>query len=48
MNTTLMNSGNSKTSDPDRLLLNLSDKINLERSDKYVALSWKNKVIQKQ
>ena len=29
----------SKTSDPYRLLLNLSDKINLKRSDKYVALS---------
>ena len=44
-----MNSENSKTSDPHRLLLNLSDKINLKRSDKYVALSnlsiyctWKN------
>ena len=44
-----MNSRNSKTSDPHRLLLNLSDKINLKRSDKYVALSnlsiyytWKN------
>ena len=34
-----MNSGNSKTSDPHRLLLNLSDKINLKRSDKCVALS---------
>ena len=34
-----MNSGKSKTSDPYRLLLNLSDKINLKRSDKYVALS---------
>ena len=34
-----MNSKNSKTSDPHRLLLNLSDKINLKRSDKYVALS---------
>ena len=34
-----MNSGNSKTSNPHRLLLNLSDKINLKRSDKYVALS---------
>ena len=43
MDTIFMNSGNSKTSDPDRLLLNLSDKIKLERSDKYVALSWKNK-----
>ena len=34
-----MNSKNSKTSEPDRLLLNLADKINLKRSDKYVALS---------
>ena len=44
-----MNSKNSKTSDPHRLLLNLSDKIYLMRGDKYVALSnlsiyyiWKN------
>ena len=44
-----MNSENSKTSDLYRLLLNLSDKINLKRSDKYVTLSklsicytWKN------
>ena len=44
-----MNSENSKTSDPQRLLLNLTDKISLKRSDKYVALSnlsiyyaWKN------
>ena len=29
-----MNSENSGTSDPHRLLLNLSDKINLKRSDK--------------
>ena len=34
-----MNSGNSKTSEPHRLLLNLSDKINSKRSDKYTALS---------
>ena len=34
-----MNSENSKTSEPHRLLLNLSDKINLKRSEKYVALS---------
>ena len=33
------NSENSKTSDTDRLLLNLSDKINLKRRDKYVILS---------
>ena len=44
-----MNSADSKISDPHKLLLNLSDKINLERSNKYVALSnlsiyytWKN------
>ena len=34
-----MNSINSGTSDPRRLLLNLSDKIDLKRSDKYAALS---------
>ena len=49
VNTIFMNSKNSKTSRPNRLLLNLRDKTNLERSDKYVALSnlsinytWKN------
>ena len=49
MDTIFMNSDNSKTSDPHRILLNLSDKIKLKRSDKYVALSnlsisytWKN------
>ena len=40
MDTILMNSEkNSKKSDPHRLLLNLSDKINITRSDKYGALS---------
>ena len=34
-----MNFKNNKTSDRHRLLLTLLDKINLERSDKYVALS---------
>ena len=34
-----MNTKNIETSDPQRLLLNVSDKINLKRSDKYVALS---------
>ena len=34
-----MNFGNNKTFDPYRLLLNLSDKINLKRNDKYVASS---------
>ena len=33
MDTTFMNSGNNKTSDPHRPLLNLLDKINLKRSD---------------
>ena len=49
MDTIFMSSENSKSSDPHRLLLNLTDKINLKRSDKYVALSnisiyytWKN------
>ena len=39
MDTLFMNSENSKTSDHHRLLLSLSDKINLKRSDEYVALS---------
>ena len=39
MLTTFINSENSKTSDSHRLLLNLSDKISLKRSDIYVALS---------
>ena len=30
---------NSKTSDPRGLLLNLSDKTNLKRRDKYITLS---------
>ena len=34
-----MNSENSTTSDTHRLLLNLAEKINSKRSDKYVALS---------
>ena len=51
MDTIFMTSENSKTSVPHRLLLNLTDKINLKRSDKYVALSnisiyetWKKKI----
>ena len=39
MNTIFINSKNNKTSDLQRLLINLTDKINLKRSDKYVALS---------
>ena len=34
-----MNSKNNKTSEPHRLLLNLTDKIDLRRKDKYIALS---------
>ena len=44
-----MNSENSKTPDSHRLLLNLFDKVDLRRKDKYVALTnlsiyytWKN------
>ena len=52
--TIFMSSENCRASDPHRLLLNLLDKINLKRSDKYIALSnlgiyytWKDiKVIQ--
>ena len=39
MDTIFMNCKNSKTSDLHRLLLNLTDKINLNSSVKYVALS---------
>ena len=39
MDTIFMNSENSKTSDPHRLLLTLTDKLNLKISDKFVALS---------
>ena len=35
----LMNSKKSEISDPHRVLLNLSDKINLKRKDIYVPLS---------
>ena len=49
VDTIFMNSKNRKTSDSYRQLLNLTDKTNLKRSDKYVALSnfsifyiWKN------
>ena len=39
MNTIFMNSKNCKTSDPYRLLLNLTDKTVLRRKQKYIALS---------
>ena len=49
MNNVFVNSENSKTSDPRRILLNVTDKIELMGKDKYVALSnlsiyyaWKN------
>ena len=49
MNTIFMNSKNNKTSKPHILVLNLTDKLDLRRSDEYVALSnfsiyyaWKN------
>ena len=34
-----MNSKNSGTSDPHRLLLKLTDKMNLKKSDNYITLS---------
>ena len=39
MDTIFINSRNSKISDPHRQLLNISDKIDLKKSDKYVASS---------
>ena len=39
MNAIFMNSKNSETSDPHRLLLNLTDKIDLRRKGKYIVLS---------
>ena len=49
MNTIFLNSEKSKTSDPHRLLLNLTNIIDLRRKDKYIAFqnlsvyyTWKN------
>ena len=49
MDTIFMNSKNSKASDPHRVLLNFTDKTDLRRKDKYIALinlsiyyTWKN------
>ena len=39
MNNVFMNSKNSETSDPHRILLNLSDQVNLKRNEKCVALA---------
>ena len=41
MDTVFMNSENCKSSDPRRLLLNLSDTINFKKSDKYVVIALK-------
>ena len=51
MDTIIMNSKNSKASEPDRLLLDHTDIINLERSDNMLLYTinvsfyytWKNK-----
>ena len=52
MNTIFMNSKNSERSDPHRLILNLTEKPDLKRNDKYINLSnlricdtWKNKKV---
>ena len=49
MNTIFMNSGNSKTSKPYVLILKLTDKLDLKRGEKGIAISnlsiyytWKN------
>ena len=49
MDIIFMDPKNSKINDPHRLVLNLADKIDLRRNDKYIALSnlsiyytWKN------
>ena len=42
-----MNSGNSKTSELYKLLLNLSDKIELRRSDKHIVSNLSIYYIQK-
>ena len=49
MDTIFMNSKNSKASDPHRVLLDFTDKTDLRRKDKYIALinlsiyyTWKN------
>ena len=49
IDTIFMNSRSSETYDPQRVIINLSNKLNLKRSDKYVTLSniskyytWKN------
>ena len=41
MNTAVTNSSSSKTCHPHRLLFNYPDKINLKKSEKYVAINLK-------
>ena len=38
MNTTFINSKNSKTSNPHRLLLSLADEVDFRRKEKYFVL----------
>ena len=49
METTFMNTGNRKTSEPHKFVLNLSQRLDLRSSNKHVALqnfsiyyTWKN------
>ena len=42
-----MNFENSKTSDPQRYILNILNTINLKGSDKYVALSYLSTIHEK-
>ena len=49
MDTAFMNSGNSKTSEPHAIIIDLTDKLDLRRGEKIIALSnlsiyykWKN------
>ena len=49
METTFMNTGNSKTNEPHKFVLNLSQRLDLRSSNKHVALQnlsiyymWKN------
>ena len=49
METIFMNTGNSKTNEPHKFVLNLSQRLDLRSSDKHVALQnfsiyymWKN------
>ena len=47
MNTLFMNSEESKISDCYRLLINLQDKINLNKGSKYAALSNVSRIYMK-